>query len=140
MKRILTISLFYILLCSFLVSRESNNSMNFKIKFINDGSQADVFITNNFHEKSFPYFVSIEKKVDNLWKMVRKDIDCPCSAKCKKEVRVLALNETVKMTWDYKNDTCSPELSGAYRVVVYSDIESKRYFAISNEAKNVKQP
>lgn len=111
------------------------------IFFISPHAQSEVTITldkidkhieftvcNHEERKQVKYIgVSVEKKDNERWRLVRSHADCPCEAKCKRVVIELELDECKRHSWDKKkkNSMCKTVENGAYRFIVSGDWNPK---------------
>lgn len=94
---------------------------------------------SDMHSHTQYYGVTVEKKENSKWKVVRWDIDCPCKAKCKKAKTDLGINECKRHTWNVKDEACNVAEKGIYRFKVFgtwdSNTDRNSILGVSNEFK-----
>ena len=88
-----------------------------------DAFVADVFVQDGLWLSNWPMFdfdvIEIQQWKNNAWNIIRKDMNCPCGASCKKgKTRVALGDDTKSFSWDFKDDHCNTVASGKYRVVI----------------------
>lgn len=82
-------------------------------------------VCNNVEKKQIIYTgITVEKKEHGKWIFIRGNIDCPCSAKCRRVPIELELGECKTHRWDIKKVRCETVENGTYRFVIIDNRNS----------------
>lgn len=85
----------------------------------NKGEEVKVTIKNNLDGEIEFWIIGIGseeiKEDSNIWKDVRRDIDCSCMALCEKMAIILSSGEERSFIWDQTGDDCQQVEAGKYR-------------------------
>ncbi|OYT54950.1 MAG: hypothetical protein B6U72_01105 [Candidatus Altiarchaeales archaeon ex4484_2] len=93
----------------------------------NRGENITLIVRNNLDEKIEFHVIRLEHYNELLWKEIDDDIDCPCSAFCKKAQTRLSPGETREYIWNQVGDDCRKIPDGRYRFKVYWAIQDGLY-------------
>lgn len=81
--------------------------------------------------------IAIQALAGSSWRLIRRDISCPCGAMCKKLVPEVNPGETKTEKWDFKDDQCNPVKAGVYRAILAGewdkDLDDNAVLAISKQ-------
>ncbi len=82
-------------------------------------------VCNNVKKRQIVYAgIIAEKKEHGKWIFIRGNIDCPCSAKCRRVPIELELGECKTHRWDKKKARCEAVENGTYRLVIIGNRDS----------------
>ena len=80
----------------------------------------EITVCNNIEKRQIIYRgISVEKKEDERWRFVKGNVDCPCSAKCRRVPVKLDVDKCKMHRWDKKKTRCETVEKGTYRFVIH---------------------
>lgn len=87
--------------------------------------QIEFTVCNNAKKRQIVYTgITVEKKEHGKWIFIKANVDCPCSAKCRRVPIELELGECKIHRWDKKKARCKTVENGTYRFVIIGNRNS----------------